>query len=66
MSDAHPANESRYSVVGEHIADHAISLALVQPASRTARDDPACVLSPVLQERQALAYLRCRVDGRVV
>jgi hypothetical protein len=66
MSDTHPANQSRYGVLSEHVADHAISLALVQPASGPARDDPACVLSPVLQKIQTLAYLWRRIESWVV
>jgi hypothetical protein len=66
MSDPHPSNQSRYCVLREHVADHAIGLALVQPTSGSACDDSACVLSPVLQQRQSLAYLRRGIDGRVV
>ncbi len=49
MSDTHASNQSRNSVMGEHVADHAIRLALVQTASGSASDDTTCVLTAVLQ-----------------
>lgn len=66
MTDSHPANQPHYRVLREHVADHPIRLALIQPAPRPARDDPACILSAMLQQRQTLTYLRRSVDGGVV
>jgi hypothetical protein len=66
VADPHSANQPRYRILREHVADHAVCLALIQPASRPARDDPARVLPSVLQQRQTLAYLRRRVECGVM
>ena len=50
VSDTHPTKQSRYRLLREHVADHAIGLTLIQTASGSAGDNAACVLTPVLQQ----------------
>jgi hypothetical protein len=66
VSNTHPTNQSRNRLLREHVANHAVGLTLIKTSSGCAGDDSACVLASVLQQRQALAYFWCRVDGRVV
>jgi len=66
MTDSHPTNQSQYGILREHIANHPIRLALIQSAPRPTCDDPACILSTVLQEGQALTYLGRGVGGGIV
>jgi hypothetical protein len=66
VTDSHPTDESNYRVLREHVTDHPIRLALIQSTPRPTRDDPACILSAMLQQRQTLTYLRGSVDGSIV
>jgi len=66
VADPHSTNQPRYRLLREHVADHAVCLALKQPASGPTRDDPARVLPSVLQQRQTLAYLRRRIECGVM
>jgi hypothetical protein len=66
MTDSHPTNQSHYGILGEHVANHPIRLTLIQSAPRPTCDDPACILSTMLQQRQTLTYLRRGVDDGIV
>jgi len=66
MTDSHPTNQSHYGILREHIANHPICLTLIQSAPRPTCDDPACILSTVLQQQQTLTYLRRGVDSGIV
>ena len=66
VSNTHSTLKLRDRVRVEYIANHAIRLALVEPSLRTTRHDPTGILTPVLQEGQALANLRRHIDPRVV
>lgn len=66
MSYTHPAYQSAKRVWIEHIANHPVRLALVQPTLVAASDDPACILATVLQQGQAFADFRSDVDVRVM
>lgn len=49
MTNSHPTDQSHYCLLREYVADHPIRFALIQSAPGSARDDPASILSTVLQ-----------------
>ena len=50
MAYAHAADQASDRTCVEHIANHAIRLALVQSAFCTTSDNATCVLTTVLQQ----------------
>ncbi|TFY81604.1 hypothetical protein EWM64_g2408 [Hericium alpestre] len=66
MANAHAANQARHCVRIKHIADHAVRLALVKAPLRTAGDDPARILSAMLQQRKTFADLVRSIHACIV
>lgn len=66
MSDAHPAIQGGESMGVKDVSDHSVGLALIETSLGPASDDTACILTAVLEEREAFADLwRCLLS-RVV
>jgi hypothetical protein len=65
MSNAHTTDKGSDSVRIKNIANHAIRLALVEPALMTTGHDTARILPTVLKECEPLADLGSSVDVRV-
>lgn len=66
MTNSHTTDQSHYGILREHVSNHPIRLTLIQSAPWPTCDDPACILSTVLQHRQTLTYLWRGVDGGIV
>ena len=66
MADAHPADEPGDGCGVKDVPDHPVCLALVEATFMSASDDTACILTPMLEERQSFTYLTSTVDLRVV
>lgn len=58
MSHSHASNQTLYGLLVENIPDHTIRLALIEATFRSTRNYSTCILSSMLQQREALTDFR--------